>query len=247
MTLFADMSADLTGRNAQSRKVGNNTYKQRRGEHAVAIKLHDTDVVTVHDDGRIVLNTGGWKTVTTKARINAWLPNYCGLYSDRGVWYLSIDQTRYAFAEGITLTPCEDGGWAVLAGTDGPKDAALKDAKFKKRIREYATYCSSKLPLPMPSGGDCWYCAMFEKAPGPGKLPPNVSTDHLLEHMKTRYVVPSLVWNALIYSGAHPDRLAGNWWFQVAFAPRQNPHDYENKEIARFVYRYLCRCFGLAV
>lgn len=40
----------------------------------VAVRLHDTDIVTYHADGRIVLKTGGWKTATTKARMNEFSP-----------------------------------------------------------------------------------------------------------------------------------------------------------------------------
>lgn len=40
----------------------------------MAVRLHNTDVVTYHPDGTATLYTGGWMTVTTKDRINAWSP-----------------------------------------------------------------------------------------------------------------------------------------------------------------------------
>ena len=53
------------------------------------VRLHKTNVVTFHSDGSIVLDSGGWKTVTTKDRINCALPPGWSVYSTRGVWYLS--------------------------------------------------------------------------------------------------------------------------------------------------------------
>jgi hypothetical protein len=71
--------------------------------------------------------------------------------------------------------------------------------------------------MPMPSGGDCWYCALSQDTgritPTGGGLQPmgdNMPTvhedgsttmqanhDHLLNHMEERYYVPSLAVNAL--------------------------------------------------
>ena len=40
---------------------------KRRGEN-IALKLHNTDIVTLYPTGDMSLNTGGWYTVTTKER-----------------------------------------------------------------------------------------------------------------------------------------------------------------------------------
>lgn len=66
----------LQGRCKQSCKIQNNTYLQRRGESVIALCLHDTDVLTWYRDGRIVVNPGGYYTVTTKDRINGYLSDY---------------------------------------------------------------------------------------------------------------------------------------------------------------------------
>jgi hypothetical protein len=73
MTDYATLNERLTGRCLERRKVANNTYAERRWPD-IAIRLHDTDVVTLHPDGSITLNTGGWYTVTTKDRLNSYLP-----------------------------------------------------------------------------------------------------------------------------------------------------------------------------
>lgn len=74
---YDDLDERLTGRCRERRKVGNNTYAERRGDR-IAIRLHSTDVVTFLPDGSIMLNTGGWYSVTTKDRMNSYLPG--------GVW-----------------------------------------------------------------------------------------------------------------------------------------------------------------
>lgn len=66
-----------------TRKLGNNTYLLPAGPDAYAVHFHATDVVTVHRDGTYTLRTGGWDTITTKARINDYSP--ARVYSERGV------------------------------------------------------------------------------------------------------------------------------------------------------------------
>jgi hypothetical protein len=66
------------------RKLQNNTYLHARSNGDYAVRLHSTDVVTIHADGTYSLNTGGWETVTTKDRINNYGP--ARVYSHRGTW-----------------------------------------------------------------------------------------------------------------------------------------------------------------
>lgn len=80
------------------RKLENNTYLERRNETMIAVRLHRTDVVTYHADRRIVLNDGGWRTVTTKDRINTYSP--VSVYQRSHVWYLSrYDVVSYQHVE----------------------------------------------------------------------------------------------------------------------------------------------------
>ena len=82
---------DYTTANAKlgtrdSRKLGNNTYLQRREDGSIAVKFHLTDVLAFHADGRTVYQSGGWRTVTTKARMNAY--GAVRIITERGVWYV---------------------------------------------------------------------------------------------------------------------------------------------------------------
>lgn len=76
------------GRKLGYRKLERNTYLHPRGD-AFAVRLHATDVVTILPDGTYSLNTGGWFTVTTKQRINAYGP--ARVSSDRGTWIIWSD------------------------------------------------------------------------------------------------------------------------------------------------------------
>lgn len=67
------------------------------GEPFIGIRYQNTTVVRAHQDGTFTLNTGGWRTSTTKARINDFSP--ARVYQKKGVWYL-----RYALAEGDSGT-----------------------------------------------------------------------------------------------------------------------------------------------
>ena len=57
----------------RKRKLGNNTYLVVRDDGGIGVRLHDTEVV-IHYEDKIILNTGGWYSITTKARMNEYTP-----------------------------------------------------------------------------------------------------------------------------------------------------------------------------
>ena len=61
------------GRNG-SKKIGNNTYLHRIDANTIGVLLHSTDVVLIHSDNTWTLNSGGWRTGTTKDRMNTYSP-----------------------------------------------------------------------------------------------------------------------------------------------------------------------------
>jgi hypothetical protein len=78
--------------NRGQRKVGNNTYAYIQADGSVAIELHGTNVVVIHPDDSVMLNSGGWRTVTTKKRINQYSP--VKVYQKKHEWYLQ-DGTEF--------------------------------------------------------------------------------------------------------------------------------------------------------
>lgn len=81
-----------TARDKKSKPLQNNTRAELRGDD-VAIKLHDTDVITVNTSNVYTLNSGGWRTATTKDRINAHSP--AKISQKAGIWYMSDNSLFY--------------------------------------------------------------------------------------------------------------------------------------------------------
>lgn len=80
--------------NRDYRTCGNNTGVLRQSDGSIAVVLHRTPVVTFHRDGTARLTTGGWRSVTTKERLNRVLrPHGFNVYAKRGEWRLSVPES----------------------------------------------------------------------------------------------------------------------------------------------------------
>lgn len=99
-----------TARDKVSKPLRNDTYLEDLGD-CLAVRLHYTYIVRYYPDGSVVLDSGGWRTKTTKVRINEYLPNGWSVWQKKGVWYLgygywSPSNTReYIFEDGIRIGP----------------------------------------------------------------------------------------------------------------------------------------------
>lgn len=98
-----DAAAKLIGKR-DSKKVGNNTYLIA-GTDCIHVRLHNTHVVTLHTDGRIILNSDGWQTVTTRDRMNQYLPDGVSLFQKAHVWYVwyRYSDETIEYYDGITV------------------------------------------------------------------------------------------------------------------------------------------------
>lgn len=73
------------------------------------VGLYHNTRVAKKDGGRITLNTGGWRTNTTKARMNQFSAQFCGnafrVYQDKGDWFVLVrgNEAPYVF-EGNTIS-----------------------------------------------------------------------------------------------------------------------------------------------
>jgi hypothetical protein len=72
--------------NRKERKIGNNTYAEIEYDDSVSIRLHGTAVVRFYPNGLVKLNSGGWRTSTTKDRINKYSP--VSVYQKNFEWFL---------------------------------------------------------------------------------------------------------------------------------------------------------------
>lgn len=176
---------------ATAKIIANNTVEYTTTDGRTVIRLHQTDIVTTMPNGDIVLNTGGWQTVTTKERLNRYAP--ASIYSHNGVWIIRYAGQEYAYQDGLTI---HADGQISGVGPD-PNETKKLRARAKKYARGYVT-ALRKGQISEPSAGDCWYCALHTK----DDAMPLGGPDHILAHFDESYYVPSLVLNALKRFGA---------------------------------------------
>lgn len=167
------------GRSKTSRPVANNTHARILEDSRVAVKLHETDVVIISGAGYWELNSGGWLTLTTKDRINKYSP--AGITQRNGIWYMRDGSLFYdgivIDADGIPLKPRK------------PEAYEKKLATIKKQARAYAKGFVKALEAGLvdyPGAGDCWGCLS-------GGV---IAKDHIAQHIKENYFVPTLLVNA---------------------------------------------------
>ena len=176
----------------KSRIIDHNTVEYYKEDGTKVIRLHLTDIITYNTDGSVTLNTGGWKTVTTKDRINKFSPFY--ITQHNWIWYFNIGEKEYQFKDGITIFP--DG---KVAGERDKKDIKLFN-EHKKWIDRYCKKLKGLKKLPYPSNGDCWYC-LFKNEDGKTMGDLSNDNDHLISHLKEQYIHGSLILNALEWAG----------------------------------------------
>ena len=192
---YQEAQTQLTGRCKQRRKVGNNTYLERRQEGAIALLLHSTDVVTFRPDGAIVLDSGGWRTPTTKDRINNYLPAGSYVRQENGQWFLRRHGSQERmFADGMLLRSN-----GTIEGGE-PMSAYVEKLKLRRKVQRFAGAYLKAMEngkVPAPSNGDCWYCLMRGVKDGVPWGESSKDRDHLLGHIEERYFVPSLLVRAM--------------------------------------------------
>jgi hypothetical protein len=141
-------------RNKKSKPIANNTWVEARDLTHYAVRLHATDVVTYLANGNIVLDTGGWLTVTTKERISRFSP--FGISSHKGQWRVAYKLTERHFAatewspahsivvpdyensvpyaDGITFARQDDGSYEPVEGTFPDTRVEEEQARARKEI-----------------------------------------------------------------------------------------------------------------
>lgn len=239
--------ANETLHGRKSKKVANNTYLEARENGAIALRLHSTDILTFLPSGRTVASSGGWKTPTTKGRLNAYLPAGWMIFVENGLWRWArggYPATAAAlFTDGDSIGP--RGALTFARGLDKGR----AELQLRRQIRAYAQRYAEALPLKAPSAGDCLYCQLDKgsagalrmgyrcdggkPAAGPG------GADHLRLHMEEECIVPSLALAALKESGNGEAVIAGAFQGSEADSLRGIAKERLPRAVARFIYRRL--------
>ena len=97
---FEDCEALMaTARNrANGKPMANNTRLYDARLDSFALRLHDTDILHIHPDGWEI-NSGGWRTVTTRQRLNDFGP--VGISQRDFVWYVGTPTGDVPFVDGM--------------------------------------------------------------------------------------------------------------------------------------------------
>jgi len=122
--LYRKLEGKLAGR--PQKKIGPNTYVVRHHDR-LAVRFHQTDVVAAYPDGKVTVESGGWRPGggqwaygwraapgrTTMARMNDWLPSGWRIYSLKNEWFWwnyngprgDEAEVRYPYNDGDTIFP----------------------------------------------------------------------------------------------------------------------------------------------
>jgi hypothetical protein len=178
--------------------IDSNTVEYIKPDGVKVIRLHRTDILTFPKRGGVILNSDGWKTVTTKERMNSY-QGECVIVQDKGVWYITTSLDPYQSKN--SRIPYFD-GIKIKNGTviNPRKSAHRKEQSLLRQIKAYCTKIKDMDELPMPDHGDCYYC-LFQTADGIPMGDSFQDKEHLLSHLKEKYVMGSLLLNALQWAG----------------------------------------------
>ena len=183
------------GRNKTRRPLSGRVSQMIAREDCIAVQYQATDVVRFYPNGTVILNTDGWRTVTTKERINQYSP--VNVYQRNGLWYMPDGSLFY---DGIKV---KSDGTVIQPRKAGKTESAKR--KIDKLVSSYVTAFRKQIEhdgkLPVPDNGDCWYCSMIVSSPKPqkGKTPGDANGDvsHILSHLQEKYIFGSILWNAV--------------------------------------------------
>jgi len=196
----------LNGRSEFERKIAHNTYARIEGDKII-VKYHNSDIVELTPT-TTTLDSCGYKTPTTKERLNWYIPNGHYLYQESYTWYIRKGYWNdengdiYIFVDGLTFRLLDSDNWFIDKNTCGNVSDVERIKDIKKKINVYVKNYVTELingNVESPSGGDCWYCYMQTDKDGDnisiGQAMDN--TDHIESHFDEEYYVPSLLYNAV--------------------------------------------------
>jgi len=190
-----DLLSQVTKEIQTCKVIAKASLKIEYKDGTTAIRYHDTDVLTVDNNGDQILNSGKFRTKTTKERINQYAKGI-SVYQNKGSWYISIrsELRSVLFYDGIKFD-CT----GKLLSKEIELDSKRIDS-LKKKIKNYIDLLDKAEKIPFPNSGDCWHCLFKDQNQNSlGDL--FKDKDHLLNHIKEKYLHGSIILNSLIESG----------------------------------------------
>lgn len=185
--LFNSARDPVTGK-----PIDNNTRLVRENDETLALTLHGHKIIYYHSDGSITLDSCGYRTRTTKERINEYTPFM--IYQENFIWYVRLENKDEIFEDKMVLCPDGKNGYIpIIENQETIYDASTE---IIKDIDKYAKKFAEALPVGQPGSGDCWYCLMVtEDMQSWGDA--SGEHGHLENHIYEDYFVSSLLLNAV--------------------------------------------------
>ncbi len=100
---YAKFDDLLQGKSNERKKIANNTYAVRLDDGAIAIRLHQTNIVTFYPSGDFKLDNGGYETNVTLARINEYIPQGYKVMRVKGRWFLRTHSKTVVFENNMVV------------------------------------------------------------------------------------------------------------------------------------------------
>lgn len=203
------------GARLDRKRIANNTWAERRDDETIAIRLHQTDIITLNLDGRVTLDSGGWHTVTTKERLNRFAP-LVRVYSEKAVWYVRLNGADIPYVDGFTYHETTGHIYTSAEAFIEAEIDAISSAAIKRDVKDYLDGFGPEQAAQViealttgETSGDCWFC-LLETEDGKPWGDSTGDHEHLRSHIEERYYVPTMV------ARAYKERGYRNW--QAALA-----------------------------
>ena len=100
MYTFLGAEGKLGGKD--KKKIENNTYLERIDQDCIGVSLHGHTLIEIHRDGRYRLTSCGYRTLTTKTRINDHSP--FSVSQKNHTWYCHTKIGTYLFRDGMVFS-----------------------------------------------------------------------------------------------------------------------------------------------
>jgi hypothetical protein len=148
----AAVAAALTPQGVKSAdvsKVANNTFRYVNNAGAVVYRLHSTDIATLHGNGDITVDNGGWNTPTTRGRLHGILRARgagWGCSTRKGVMHVRTPAGTFAVARCRTFGA---DGWPTGEGS-------VADTQARNDAEAIEKLAKATAALTAYTAGDPW-------------------------------------------------------------------------------------------
>lgn len=90
---------------ADQRTVDRNTILLPMPNGSIGLKFHRTVVLEYHADGTTIMDAAGFRTSTTKERMNQALPAGFSIFQRKNVWNLRTPFGDLSYYDGMSIAP----------------------------------------------------------------------------------------------------------------------------------------------